>query len=94
VATLLPGLGSVSLADTLAELVKVPVVEVPTATTIVIVAWLPLAIVPRLQEIVPMPLQPPPWLTVAETKLTPGGRVSSTVTPVAVEGPLLMMVRV
>ena len=45
--------------------------------------------VPRVQITVSVPLQVP-WVAVAETKVTPGGNVSVTRTPVATTmGPLL-----
>ena len=78
----------------LPELVRLLVVDVLTATTIVTVALLPLLSGPKLQTTVADPLQPVPWLTVVETKLTPGGRVSVKVTFVAVSGPLFVTSRV
>ena len=83
---------SVSLADTVAELVSVPVARGSTVTTMVMVALPPLVMVPRLQVIVLVPLHVP-WLGVAETRVTFAGRVSMTVTPVAFEGPLLVTLR-
>ncbi len=60
VAVLLLGVGSVSLADTLAELIRIPEVAGLTVTTMVIVVLLPLPIDPRLQVIEVVSLQPVP----------------------------------
>jgi hypothetical protein len=92
VAVLLPGSGSVSLADAVAELVSGLVAKGSTVTTMVMAALPPLAMGPRLQVMVLVPLHAP-WLGVAETRVTFAGRVSITVTPVAFEGPLLVMLR-
>ena len=89
VAVLLPGAGSVSVAETVAELTRGPVAPGFTAATTMIVTLPPLAIEPRLHT---APAQVP-WLGVAETSVTPPGRVSATCTLVAVSGPLLVTVR-
>jgi hypothetical protein len=91
VAMLLVVLGSLSLPATLAVLLMLPALL--GITTIVIVALAPLFRAPRLQIIILLRLQFP-WLGVAETKLTRGlvGNMSITVTSVASEGPLLVMV--
>ena len=84
-----------SLAVTRAVLVIVPVVEESTVTTMVTVAVLPLAMSPKLQVTMPSAsLQGPPWLGLADTKVTPAGKVSVTITPVASEGPVLPIERV
>ena len=91
VEVLLAVLESDSVADTVAVLLKLPAAV--GVTTRVTVALALLLIVPRGQLTVLVPLQLP-WPGVAETKLTPAGKVSVKLTPVAVEGPLLVMVRV
>jgi hypothetical protein len=85
-------LGSVSLALTVAVFVIVP--PAFGTTWIVIVADPPLESEPSVQETVPAENEQLPWLAVAETKVTPLGRVSVTVTFVAVDGPALVTVRV
>jgi hypothetical protein len=82
--------GSVSLPVTLAVLVMVPVAV--GLTTMVMVASLPGALaarLPRLQAMVLVPLQFP-WVEEAETNVTPAGKVSVTVTPVAGCGPMFL----
>lgn len=74
------GLRSFGLPVTFAVLLNAPA-EVGI-TTIVTVAAVPFARLPRSQLTVLVPLQPP-WLGVADTKDTPPGRGSVTVTPVA-----------
>src|SRR5205807_2369298 len=91
VAVLLSGFGSASVPLTLAVLVSVPAAV--GWTTIVTVALAPLARFPRLHVTVLVPEQLP-WPAEADTKVTPLGSVSLTVTPVAPEGPLLMAVSV
>src|SRR5712664_1241606 len=49
----------------------------------------PFASVPRLQVTVVVPVQVP-WLGVAETNVRPAGSTSVTVTPVELDGPLLV----
>jgi hypothetical protein len=91
VSELLPGVGSVSLPVTLAVFAIVPVAVV--MTTRVTVALALSVRMPRPQTTVLVPVQLP-WLGVAETKLTPAGKMSVIVTPVALLGPLLVAVRV
>ena len=87
-ALLFSVLGSDSLALTVAVLLIVPaVVGVTTMVTPTVAA---LATLPRLHVTVP-----PAWLQFpcaedAETKVTPAGNVSLTVTPLAVDGPALL----
>ena len=83
--------GSVSFPMTIVVLLTPPAAV--GATTIVTVVLAPLVKSPRLQVTVLVPLQVP-WLGVAETKLTPGGKVSVITTPVAASGPLFMTVMV
>src|SRR3990172_78219 len=97
VALLLLGLGSGSVPVTVTVLLK----GTPTGvtwvgvTTIVTVALAPLANPPKLQLIVGGEGSGQlPWLGVADTKLTPAGRVSLTITPVAAAGPLFVTVTV
>ena len=89
VLLLLPVLGSVTPLVTLAVLLMVPVTV--GVTIIVTFAETPLPNVPRLQVTVLVPLQLP-WLGVADTNVTPAGKVSVTVTPVALFGPLFVTV--
>src|ERR1700730_235421 len=93
VAVLLAVLGSASLAPTVAELVMGPAVAGAVAL-MVIMALAPLASEPMLQVTVPEALVQVPGEELAETKLTPAGRVSVTVAPVAGSGPLFVAVRV
>ena len=60
-----------------------------TPATIVTCAEAPDAIVPSAQETVPPASEQAPWLGVADTKVRPGGSGSSSVTPVAADGPPL-----
>src|SRR5438034_494719 len=91
-AVLLAGLGSVSLPEMVAVLVIMPAVAGAVAL-IVIVAVAPLARLPMVQVTVFEALAQVPTEEEAETKVTPAGRVSLTVTPVASLGPLLVAVR-
>jgi hypothetical protein len=91
-AELLDVLESVSLAVTLTELVMVPAVV--AVTTMDTVELLPLAREPRSQVTVLPDWLQLPWLGVADTKVTPEGRVSVRVTPEALQGPLLVTVAV
>jgi hypothetical protein len=84
-------LGSVSRLETVAVLVIFPIAV--GLTTILIVAVAEEARLSRAQVIVLVPLQVP-WLEVAETKVTPDGSVSVTVTPVAADTHLLVTVSV
>jgi hypothetical protein len=67
---------------TLAVLVREPLAGAVTVTVILLI-W-PLANVPNVQLTTPLVLTPPP---VAETKVTPRGNVSVTVTLLALDGP-------
>jgi hypothetical protein len=60
--------------------------ELGPATTSVIVAVPPLAIVPREQVTALVKVQDP-WVDVAKTNVVPAGRMSVTVTPAAEPGP-------
>jgi hypothetical protein len=91
VAELLAGLLSASEDDTVAVLVIVPAAT--GVTTMLTVAEAPPAIVPRLHVTVDVPAQFP-CEGVAEMKVIPAGRVSVRITPLAVEGPLLVTIRV
>ena len=88
-AVLLAGSGSETPLDTVAELLRVPAAV--GMITIVTVADEALVKVPRLQMTIPVPLHVP-WLKVEEVNVTPPGKVSVTSTPVAVSGPLLVIV--
>ena len=86
--------GSVDVAETVAELVRVPDAVAATVPVIVMVAVAPSARLPRFPvTVLPAPVAVP-WLAVAETKVTLLGSVSVTVTPVASDGPLLVTVSV
>ena len=89
-AELFAGLGSFSFAVTVAEFVTVPVAFGFRTTSTVALA--PLARLPIAQ--VACGLVQVPWLGVAPTNVVPAGEVSERTTPVAGEGPLLVMVRV
>ncbi len=80
-AVLLDGAGSGWLPSTVATFVIVP--GDCGCTTTVIVALAPPASVPSEQTIVGWPEQLP-WLALTETRVTPAGSWSVTVTPVAV----------
>jgi hypothetical protein len=90
-AVLFASAGSNSLALAAAVLVISPAVV--GATAAVTVTSAPLAIVPRLQWIVTVPVQLP-WDEVAEFKAAAAGGVSVNTTPVAVAGPLLVTITV
>ena len=83
VAVLFAGVGSLVTAATVA--VFVMLLHVLAVTTISIVAVAPLGKIPRSQVTVLVPEQLP-VLGVAETKVTPAGRTSLTVTPLVVAG--------
>src|ERR1700704_2390633 len=88
-AVLLAVLGSGSFAPTVAVLVMVPAVAGAVAL-IVIVALAPDASEPTVQTTgLPVTVQVP-WVEVAVAEVTPAGRVSVTVAPVAGLGPLLV----
>jgi hypothetical protein len=80
--TLLVLLGSPVGVLTLAVFVNEPLAGAVTVT-VTLLTW-PLVSAPRLQLTTPLLLAPPP---VAETKVTPSGNVSVTVTLLALEGP-------
>ena len=90
VATLLARFGSVSFAFTLAVLVIVPVDL--GVTTIVTLNTAATGNEPKSHIMVPPALPQVPCVGVAETKVTPGGRVSVMLIPVAAEGPPLVTV--
>jgi hypothetical protein len=83
---LFPVAKSVSAELTVAELVNCP--GVVGATTIITIAVPPEARFPNAQ----IATLHEPWLEVEETKATPAGKVSFTITFVACAGPLLMTV--
>src|SRR6266516_7288097 len=89
-AVLLAAFGSGSLPPMVAVLVMVPAVAGAVAL-IVIAALAPEASEPTAQVTVPEALVQP---ELADTKVTPAGRVSVTTTPVAALGPLLVAFRV
>src|SRR4051794_35977766 len=89
-AVLLVGLESNTSLDTVAVLTAVPTMV--GETTIVIATDWPLARSPRETVTLPVAGSKVPWL--AETTVAPTGSVSITVVPVAVNGPLLVTVRV
>jgi hypothetical protein len=84
---LLAGLGSGSLAFTLAAFEMVPLLR--AVTLIDTVAPAPEASVPSEQVTVPDESAQLPWLALADTNPTPAGNVSLVVTPVAGEDPAL-----
>jgi hypothetical protein len=92
-AELFAGFGSVSWALIVAVFVMVVGLD-GAVTTIVIVAVAPTASDPTLQVTVPEAWVQVPWVELAETNVTPGGRVSVTTTAVALFGPLLEAVTV
>jgi hypothetical protein len=92
-AVLLALLKSFSVAVTLALLVMTPP-DVGAVTVMVTVADPALAIAPRLQVTVPALWLQVPWVAVADTKITPLGRVSVRVTPLAPLGPALLTLTV
>ena len=77
--------GSLVGEATLAVLFSVPLVGAVTVTVTLLTA--PLASVPNDQFTVPLLLTP---LPLAETKITPAGKVSVTTTPLAADGPKLV----
>ena len=93
VDALFAGVGSVAAEETVAvlEMIVPAVNPEPVWTTREIVAFPPFAIVPRLQVTVAVPLHDPAE-GVAETNVTPAGRVSDTLTLVAALGPRLFTV--
>jgi hypothetical protein len=77
----------VLLGSTVGELALAVFVSVPLAgavtVTVTLLTW-PLANVPRFQLTTPLVLTPPP---VVLTNVAVAGRVSVTVTPLALDGP-------
>ena len=94
VEVLLVKLGSGWLPLIVAVLVRVPVTDEATSTSTVVVAVPPLAMLPSVTVRVSLAKLVVPWLVVAETKVSPAGSVSVTVTPVALDGPLFVEVNV
>jgi hypothetical protein len=92
VAELLADVGSVSVAVTLAVLVRVPVAV--GVTTMVIVALPPFTIPPRLHVTMPPDSVHTGPVGVTETKVTPVGSVSVSTTLVASAGPPLLTTNV
>ena len=90
-AVLLAGLGSGSLPEMVAKLVMLPGDE-GAVTRMVRVAEAHLARLPMFQVTVLVVLEAAPADGVADWKVTPGGRVSVTLTPVALRGPRLVTV--
>src|SRR6266481_6748292 len=88
---LLPTWGSGWSPLTVAVLVTLPVAV--GITLIVTVAILPLFSVPRAQVTVPPVCVQVPLVVETLRKVTPAGRWSTTVTPVAVLGPRFLTVR-
>ena len=84
-------LGSLTFDATLAVLVIEPVFW--GRTLIVASAPPPLAIVPSGHVTVPLVCEHVPCEGIAESKVTPAGRVSVSCTPVAARGPALPTVR-
>ena len=77
--------GSLVGEDTLAVLFNVPLVGAVTVTVTLLTA--PLASVPKDQFTIPLLSMPFP---LADTKVSPAGKVSVTTTPLAEEGPKLV----
>src|SRR6185369_3388482 len=90
-AVLLAGVGSVSLPVTLTVLDNGKLVTVTLMVTMLLALG---ASVPRVQVTTPLLCAQVGVLGTDETKVTPAGKVSVTVTPVAVDGPLLVAVMV
>ena len=87
---LLAGLGSAVVEETAAELVRDAACDGAVTTTVMVGAVAPAARAGRVQETEALPrlvhVHPPP---AADTKVTPAGKVSVTVTAAASEGPAL-----
>lgn len=92
-ALLLPGTGSLSLADTVAELLIEPPSD-GAVTEMVITGAVPGARLERVHDTLPTPGVQVHPVPVAFTYPTPDGSVSVTVTLCAVLGPLLVTVMV
>ena len=90
VSELLPGLGSSKLGT---EAVFESVPAAVGVTTRLTVAFAPTAIIPSSQTMVLVPVQLP-WLGVAETKFTPGGKLSVSVADAGLLGSILDTVMV
>src|SRR3954452_5944959 len=90
VAVLLAATGSAVAADTVAEFERAAAWAGAVTTTVIVGAVAPVATRGRVQVTDTLPafvqVQPVP---VAETKVTPAGRLSSTETAVASDGSLL-----
>ena len=91
VTTLLVGSESNSIPLTFAEAVNVPAAEEPRLTWMATVASVPLTRSPSLQVTVPPDSRQLPKVAVTETNVIPSDSVSVRITPVAAEGPLLVM---
>ena len=89
VAVLLPGVGSLVVDDTLAVLVSEAACAGAVTTTVIVGAVTPVASAGRVQvtDTLPAFVQVHP-VPVAETKVTPAGRVSATDRFAASDGPL------
>jgi len=90
-AVLLVVSGSYSLPDMVAELVILPEDD-GAVTRMERLAEAPLTRVPMFQVTMPVVLEVVPVEGVADWKVTPGGRVSVTLTLEALSGPLLVTV--
>jgi hypothetical protein len=93
-AELFPVSGSGKSEVTLAPFTIVPLAAAPTRTITVTVALPAFTRVPRLHVTVAVPLQAAPWEGVADTRVAFAGKVSVTVTFVAVFGPAFVTVSV
>jgi hypothetical protein len=81
-------LGSSSFAVTVAVLTTDPVPFGITTMSIMTIIPSPMSgRLPRLHVTIPYNSAQVPWLELAETKVTPAGRMSNKVTPVASRGP-------
>src|SRR5260370_32647857 len=85
-------LGLVSFSPRLAVFLIEPTIVAVTVRVMESVQ--PFASVPRLQVTVVVPPVQVPWLGVAETSASPAGTASVTVTPVELDGPVLVTVMV
>ncbi len=90
VSTLLVVEVSASLAVTRASLTRVPCAVAAISVTRVMVAEALGAKVPSTAVAWPPCPLTVPWVVVPERKVTPAGKVSVTLTPVAVDGPPLV----
>jgi hypothetical protein len=94
VELLLAALGFGSLAVTVAVLISVPLADDWTETTMVTAPLAPLGSAPGPQVIVPLASEQIGAPGLDETNVTPAGRVSTNITPVVSDGPLLVVVTV